>query len=143
MAAIGQLADPFARTGLTLLRGTGIPPRRAPRPRAGLRTGLRQPRQRAAGPAGQARHRADRPLDAPTLAALDEWIAQRGPQRALPRPRLSRPADFLFTERGKRPTAWRLRHGLDDAARAAGLRGRDGQALHPTPTRFVTHMRRA
>lgn len=60
-------------------------------------------------------------------------MARRGPQRALPHPRLNRPADFLFTERGRRLTAFRLRRGLDDAAAAAGLRGRDGQALHVTP----------
>src|SRR6266487_4556755 len=60
-------------------------------------------------------------------------MTQRGPQRALPHPRLSRPADFLFTERGRRLTAYRLRRGLDDAASGAGLRGRDGQTLHPTP----------
>jgi hypothetical protein len=61
------------------------------------------------------------PLDEPTLAALDEWMTRRGPQRALPHPRLNRPADFLFTERGRRLTAFRLtafrlRRGLDDAA---------------------------
>ena len=73
------------------------------------------------------------PLDEPTLAALDEWMTRRGPQRALPHPRLNRPADFLFTERGRRLGAFRLRRGLDDAAAAAGLRGRDGQTLHVTP----------
>jgi Phage integrase family len=73
------------------------------------------------------------PLDQPTLAALDEWITRRGPQRALPHPRLNRPAGFLFTERGRRLTAFRLRRGLDDAATAAGLRGRDGQTLRVTP----------
>ena len=133
MAAIGQLADPFARTGLTLLRGTGI--------RLGELLDLELDcvwDSASHGswlkvPLGKLATERTVPLDAPTLAALDEWITQRGPQRALPHPRLNRPADFLFTERGKRPTAWRLRRGLDDAAAAAGLRGRDGQALHPTP----------
>ena len=73
------------------------------------------------------------PLDEPTLAALDQWMTRRGPQRALPHPRLNRPADFLFTERGRRLTPFRLRRGLDDAAAAAGLRGRDGQTMHVTP----------
>jgi integrase len=73
------------------------------------------------------------PLDEPTLAALYEWMTRRGPQRALPHPRLNRPADFLFTERGRRLTPFRLRRGLDDAAAAAGLRGRDGQTMHVTP----------
>jgi hypothetical protein len=73
------------------------------------------------------------PLDADTLSALDEWMSQRGPQRALPHPRTLRPADFLFVERGRRPTAYRLRHGLNDAAAAATLHGRDGRPLHVTP----------
>jgi integrase len=133
MTAIAQLADPFARTGLTLLRGTGI--------RLGELLDLEldcvwdSPSHGSwlKVPLGKLATERTVPLDATTLAALDEWIAQRGPQRALPHPRLGRPADFLFTERGKRPTAWRLRRGLDDAATAAGLCGRDGQPLHPTP----------
>jgi site-specific recombinase XerD len=133
MAAISQLADPFARTGLTLLRGTGI--------RLGELLDLEldcvwdSPSHGSwlKVPLGKLATERTVPLDATTLTALDEWIAQRGPQRALPHPRLGRPADFLFTERGKRPTAWRLRRGLDDAAKAAGLHGRDGQPLHPTP----------
>ena len=77
----------------------------------------------------------------PPLAALDEWMTRRGPQRALPHPRLNRPADFLFTERGRRLTAFRLRRGLDDAAAAAGLRGRDGQTMHVTPHPALTRHR--
>jgi site-specific recombinase XerD len=133
MAAIGQLADPFARTGLTLLRGTGI--------RLGELLDLELDcvwDSASHGswlkvPLGKLGTERTVPLDTPTLAALDEWMTQRGPQRALPHPRQQRPADFLFTERGRRLTAYRLRRGLDDAAAAAGLRGRDGQTLHPTP----------
>ena len=73
------------------------------------------------------------PLDAPTLATLDAWIAARGQQRSIPHPRDGRPADFLFVERGRRLTAWRLRHGLDQAAATAGLLGPDGAPLHVTP----------
>jgi integrase len=43
------------------------------------------------------------PLDEPTLAALVGWLATRGPQRALPRPRDGRLADFVFTTAGRRP----------------------------------------
>jgi len=133
MTAIGALADPFARIGLTLLRGTGI--------RLGELPGLELDCVWDTGshgswlkvPLGKLGTERTVPLDETTLAALDEWIARRGPQRALPHPRLSRPADFLFTDRGRRLPAFRLRHGLDDAATAAGLRGRDGQVLHPTP----------
>jgi integrase len=73
------------------------------------------------------------PLDATTLSALDEWMTLRGPQRALPHLRLNRLADFPFVERGQRLSNYWLRHGLDDAATAAGLRGHDGQPLHVTP----------
>jgi site-specific recombinase XerD len=133
MASIGNLADPFARTGLTLLRGTGI--------RLGELLDLELDcvwDSASHGswlkvPLGKLATERTVPLDTTTLAALDEWMTHRGPQRALPHPRQQRPADFLFTERGRRLTAYRLRHGLDDAAAAAGLRGRDGQPLHPTP----------
>jgi len=73
------------------------------------------------------------PLDETTLAALDGWTAQRGNQRALPHPRHGQPTDFLFVERGRRPSAYRLRQGLADAASTAGLAGRDGTTLHVTP----------
>ena len=133
MAAIAELADPFARTGLTMLRGTGI--------RLGELLDLELDcvwDSASHGswlkvPLGKLGTERTVPLDAATLAALDEWMHQRGPQRALPHPGYSRPADFLFIERGRRLSAYRLRHGLDDAAAAAGLRGRDGQTLHVTP----------
>ena len=133
MTAIGQLTDPFARTALILLRGTGI--------RLGELLDLEldcvwdSPSHGSwlKVPLGKLGTERTVPLDATTLAALDGWMTHRGPQRALPHPRQQRPADFLFTERGRRLTAYRLRRGLDDAAAAAGLRGRDGQLLHPTP----------
>jgi site-specific recombinase XerD len=133
MAAVTRLADPFARIGLTLLRGTGI--------RLGELLDLELDcvwDSASHGswlkvPVGKLGTERTVPLDAGTLSALDEWMALRGPQRALPHARLRRPADFLFVERGRRLTAYRLRKGLDDAAAAAGLRGRDEQPLHVTP----------
>ena len=134
MAAIAGLSDPFARIGLTLLRGTGI--------RLGELLDLELDcvwDSASHGswlkvPLGKLGTERTVPLDADTLSALDEWMTQRGPQRALPHPRMmQRPADFLFVERGRRPTAYRLRHGLDDAAAAAGLLGRDRKPLHVTP----------
>ncbi len=121
MTAIGALADPFARIALTLLRGTGI--------RLGELPGLELDCVWDTGshgswlkvPLGKLGTERTVPLDETTLAALDEWIARRGPQRALPHPRLSRPADFLFTDRGRRLPAFRLRHGLDDAAKMSGV----------------------
>src|SRR5262249_48322104 len=127
------LADPFARTGLTVLRGPGI--------RLGELLDLELDcvwDSASHGswlkvPLGKLGTERTVPLDELTLAALDEWMTRRGPQRALPHPRLNRPADFLFTERGRRLGAFRLRHGLEDAVAAAGLRGRDGQPRRVTP----------
>jgi site-specific recombinase XerD len=133
MAAVNRLPDRFARIGLILLRGTGI--------RLGELLDLELDcvwDSASHGswlkvPLGKLGTERTVPLDAATLSALDEWMALRGPQRALPHPRLQRPADFLFVERGRRLTAYRLRQGLDAAAATAELRGRDGQPLHPTP----------
>ena len=73
------------------------------------------------------------PLDAETLAAVDAWTSHRGPQRALAHPRHGHPADFLFMERGRRLSGYRLRHGLEQAVAAAGLRGPDHAPLRVTP----------
>jgi integrase len=133
MAAVTGLDDLLVRAGLLVLRATGM--------RIGELldleldslvdfashgTWLRVP----LGKLGTERMV---PLDEPTLATLDAWIATRGQQRPLPHPRHGRPADFLFVERGRRPTAWRLRRGLDQAAATAGLVGPDSVPLHITP----------
>jgi len=133
MTAIARLDDLLARTCLQVLRATGM--------RMGELldleldclvdfashgTWLRVP----LGKLGTERMV---PLDEPTLRTLDTWMAQRGPQRALPHPRHGRLADFLFLERGRRPTAFRLRRALDQAAAAAGLTGTGGAPLHVTP----------
>jgi len=73
------------------------------------------------------------PLDSTTLGAFDAWMAHRGRQRPLAHLRDGYLADFLFMERGRRPTAYRLRHGLGEAAAAAGLKGRGGAPLRVTP----------
>jgi integrase len=133
MAAIGQLDDQLARTGLQLLRATGM--------RIGeLRDleldcivdfGRHGPWLRV--PLGKLDSERMVPLDDHALALLDDWIAQRGPQRAVPHPRDGRPADFLFLEGGKRPTAFRLRQALKRAAATAGLTGPEGAPLRVTP----------
>lgn len=133
MAAVAELPDPFARHALTILRGTGL--------RLGELLdleldGLLDFASHGSWlkvPLGKLGTERTVPLDEVTLAALDGWTAQRGPQRALPHPRQGRPADFLFVERGRRLSPYRLRQGLTDAAAAAGLRGRDGATLHVTP----------
>jgi integrase len=133
MAAVGRLADPFARVGLTVLRG------------AGLRIGELLDLEvncvvdyGASGswlrvPLGKLGTERSVPLDSATLAALDEWVARRGTQRALPHPRDGRMADFLFVEHGQRLTAVRLRKGLALAIRDAGLRGPDQAPLRVVP----------
>ena len=133
MAAVAELRDPFARHGLTILRGTGL--------RLGELLDLEldclldfaSHGSWLKVPLGKLASERTVPLDEVTLAALDGWSAQRGPQRALPHPRHGQPTDFLFLERGRRLSPYRLRQGLADAASAAGLRGRDGEALHVTP----------
>lgn len=133
MAAVGHLDDPFARNGLTILRGTGM--------RLGELLDLEldclwdTPRHGTwvKVPVGKLGTERTVPLDAATLAAFDAWMAHRGPQRALARPRDGRPADYLFMERGRRLSAFRLRHGLDEAVAAAGLRGKGGAPLRATP----------
>lgn len=133
MAAVDDLADPFARHGLTILRGTGM--------RLGELLDLELDCLWDFGdrgtwvkvPLGKLGTERTVPLDEPTLAAFDAWMARRGAQRALVHPRHGQPADFLFVDRGRRLSAYRLRHGLDDAVAAAGLRGRDNAALRVTP----------
>ena len=131
--AIANLDDALVRTGLLLLRATGM--------RigelldleldclldfAGHGTWLRVP-------VGKLNSERMVPLDPDIVQVIDAWIAQRGRQRALPHPRDGRLTEFLFLEHGRRPTSFRLRKGLLDAVAAAGLRGRDGQLLHVTP----------
>ena len=133
MAAVAQLPYPFARHALTILRGTGL--------RLGELLDLEldclldfaSHGSWLKVPLGKLATERTVPLDEVTLAALDAWTAQRGPQRAIPHPRHGQPADFLFVEHGRRASAYRLRQGLTDAATAAGLQGRDGAPLHVTP----------
>ncbi len=132
MAAVERLDDNFARTGLMILRATGM--------RVGELTDLELDCLVDFGahgtwlraPLGKLGTERTVPLDAPTLKVLDERIASRGHQRFLPHPRDGRLADFVFMERGRRPTKWRLAKGLDRAAGEAGLTKPDGTPLHLT-----------
>jgi integrase len=129
MNAVAGLDDRFARTGLTVLRGAGL--------RVGELLDLEVGSIIDYGPAGTwlkvplGKLATERmvPLDATTLDALDEWAQQRGPHRPIPHPRTGVLTDFLFTARGRRLGATRLRNGLLAAPKAAGLRAPDGQAL--------------
>lgn len=133
MAAVAGLHDPFARFGLVILRGTGL--------RLGELLDLELDclwdttthGTWVRVPLGKLGTERTVPLDAATLAAFDAWMAHRGRQRPLAHPRDGRPAEFLFMERGRRLSAYRLRRGLIDAVAAGRLRGRGGAPLRVTP----------
>lgn len=102
MATIANLDDPFARTGLQVLRGTGL--------RVGELLDLELNAVIDYGPTGtwlrvpMGKLASERsvPLDGPTLAVLDQWATRRGAHRPIPHPRTGKPTDFLFTEHGRR-----------------------------------------
>jgi integrase len=129
MNAVTELDDPFARIGLTVLRGAGL--------RVGELLDLEVGSVLDYGPTGTwlkvplGKLATERmvPIDTTTLAALDEWADHRGPHRPIPHPRTGQLTDFLFTARGRRVGPTRLRNGLLAAAHAAGLRGPDGEPL--------------
>lgn len=137
MAAVADLDDLFARTGLTVLRGTGL--------RIGELLDLELDCIVDYGPAGswlrvplgKLNNERAVPLDQATLDALDQWLARRSRQRPLPHPRDGRLADFVFVEHGRRLGPTRLQNGLRRAAGAAGLTGPDGQ-----PLKVVSHQLR-
>lgn len=133
MNAVAVLDDTLARTGLQLLRATGM--------RIGELLDLELDCTVDFGPKGVwlrvpfGKLGTERmvPLEPATVAILDSWINQRGPQRALPHPRHGRPADFVFVEGGRRPTTFRFRKTLTDAVVDAGLTTANGEPLHVTP----------
>jgi integrase len=133
MNAVARLDDPFARVGLTVLRGAGL--------RVGELLDLELGSIIDYGPAGTwlkvplGKLATERmvPLSAATIAALDEWVTHRGAHRPLPHPRTGALTDFLFTQHGRRLGYARLRNGLLAATASAGLRAPDGGALVVTP----------
>lgn len=136
IAAITALTDPFARCGLLVLRYAGL--------RLGELLDLELDAVVDYGPAGTwlrvplGKLKTERsvPIDETTVAALDDWIAIRGRQRALPHPDTGKPTDFLFIEQGHRLRPWRIRSGLDRAAEQAGLLAPPGSPARITPHRL-------
>lgn len=132
MSAVGDLTEPFARCGLTLLRATGM--------RVGELLDLELDCIADMGargtwlrvPLGKLGTERMVPFDPAPLALLEAWIAQRGQQRSLPHPRDGHLADFVFAERGRRLGVHRLRVGLDAASAAAGLKDGAGRPLRIT-----------
>jgi integrase len=133
MAAVAQLADPFARTAITLLRQAGL--------RLGECLDLELDCVIDYGhsgtwlrvPLGKLATERMVPLESSTVGLLDAWAAGRGRQRPQPHPRTGRPTDFLFAERGYRIGPWRIRSGLAEAIAAAALAGPGGAPLPVTP----------
>jgi site-specific recombinase XerD len=121
MAAVNRLEDPFVRTGLVLLRATGMRVGELLDLEldclvdfAGHGTWIRVP----VGKLGSDRMV---PLERSTMECFDAWMARRGRQRALPHPRHGRPAEFVFMEKGRRLTSWRLAKGLNQAPSCARM----------------------
>ena len=137
MGAVAGLSDTFARVGITILRHTGL--------RMGELLDLELDCLMNYGPngtwlrvpLGQLNDERAVPRDDVALAAFDEWLAGRTPQRSLPHPRDGRLCDFVFVERGRRIGPGRIQHALSQAVTDAGLLGTDGQQL-----RVVAHQLR-
>ncbi len=137
MTAVRELADPFARTAITVLRHTGL--------RRGELLDLELDCLMDYGPSetwlrvplGKLNDERAVPLDDVALSAFAEWLAHRSPQRSLAHPRDDRPCDFIFVERGRRIGPGRIEQGLTRAVETCGLVGADGR-----PLRFVAHQLR-
>lgn len=133
MTAVAGLDDVAARAGITILRGTGLRLGELLDLELDCLWDLPGHGTWLKVPLGKLNTERVVPLDESTLASLDHWISIRGKARALPHPRDGRATDFLFTIRGARIGASRIRRGLTDAVRAAGLVGTDGEPLNVTP----------
>jgi len=133
MAAVDELQDTAARCAIVLLRGTGLRIGEVLDLELSCLWDLPGHGTWLKVPLGKLNTERVVPLDEHTLAALDAWMSCRGSQRALPHPRQGRSTDFLFTIRGARVGASRVRRGLQAATAGAGLTGTNGQPLSITP----------
>jgi site-specific recombinase XerD len=133
MAEVARLEDAFARTGLILLRATGIRVGELLELELDCLVDFEEHGTWLRVPLGKLGTERMIPLEAEIVGVLDAWTQRRGRVRSMPHPRDGHPADFVFVERGRRPTKWRLARGLDRAAERAGLRRPDGRPLHVTP----------
>ena len=133
MAAAARLDDLFARSAILLLRRSGLRLGECLDLELGCVVDYGPTGTWLRVPLGKLGTERAVPLDSATVAALDAWAQHRGQQRPHPHPRTGKPADFLFAERGRRLSAWRIREGLRTAAAAAALPGPGGQPLNVTP----------
>lgn len=130
MAAVGRMEDPFIRTGLLLLRATGMRVGELLDLELDCLVDFADHGTWIRVPLGKLGTERTVPLEAPTLESLDSWMKARGRQRALPHPRHGRAAEFVFMEQGRRLTSWRLAKGLNQAASV--LSRPDGSPMHLT-----------
>ncbi len=133
MAAVSSLDDPFARAGLTIIRGTGLRVGELVDLELGCVVDYGASGTWLRVPLGKLATERSVPLDDHTLAAFDDWMGHRGRHRALPHPRHGRPVDFLFVEHGQRLGTPRLRRGLELGVQRTGLTGTDGNPPRITP----------
>jgi integrase len=133
MAAVAELDDPFARVGLTVLRATGIRIGELLDLELGCIVDYATRGTWLRVPIGKLGTERSVPLDDDPRQLLEAWIANRGPQRALPHPRDSHLAEFVFCQRGRRLGKHRLMQGLRTAVAAAGLTDPAGRPLRVTP----------
>jgi integrase len=133
MAAVQQLEDPFARTGLILLRATGMRIGELLDLELDCMVDFSRHGTWLKVPLGKLGTERMVPLDPEPLAVLDAWIGQRGHQRPLPHSRDGRPVDFVFVERGRRLGGHRIRQGLHQAVANAGITGPGGSPARITP----------
>ncbi|MDA8358578.1 MAG: tyrosine-type recombinase/integrase [Actinomycetota bacterium] len=137
MEAVRGLDDVFARTAITVLRHTGL--------RRGELLDLELDCVTDYGPSGlwlrvpigKLHDERAVPLDDTAIGAIDEWLARRAVQRAIPHQRDGRMCDFVFMERGRHLGPTRIERGLRDAVRIAGIVGTDG-----APRKVVAHQLR-
>ena len=125
MNAVASLDDPFARVGLTVLRGTGLRVGELLDLELGSGHRLRRRRDLAAGAAGQARHRTHRPLSSrdPRSARRVDHPPRHAPAAAAP---AHRRAHRLPVHRARPPP------GLHPAAQRAAHRRRSASLRAPT-----------
>ena len=133
MGAVADLADPFARAALMLLRGAGLRLGECLDLELGCVVDYGPTGAWLRVPLGKLGTERAVPLNADTVTAVDAWVTQRGTQRPHPHPRTGTPTDFLFVEHGRRLKGWRIRKGLRSAAAHAGLTSPDGGTLNVTP----------
>jgi site-specific recombinase XerC len=114
MGAVAELDDQFARIAITVLRHTGLHIGELLDLELGHIVDHGHNGTWLRVPLGQLNNERSIPIDDTALEALEEWLAQRSPQRSPAHPRDGHPAHFIFVERGRRLGATRIQRSLRD-----------------------------